>query len=112
MNSFIVKEQYQKVLDYTDEHPIDIGTEEQDSYVKDSLTQIKFFLALRKSLLRHFYVSLALTVGLILYSVVLLSVTPTVNANAILRPGSLSIGILCLVACFISYVLLLRKSLS
>jgi glycerol uptake facilitator-like aquaporin len=112
MNSFIVKEEYQKLLDYTVKYPIDIGTDEQDSYVKDSLDQIKYFLPFKRSLLNHFYVALILTVGLILSSVVLLSITPSVNANENVRTWSLIIGIAWLVTCFTSYVMLLRKSLS
>ena len=112
MNSFIVKEEYQKLLDFTVKYPIDTATDEQDSYVKDSLDQIKYFLPFKKSLLNHFYVALFLTVGLILSSVVLLSITPFVNAHVNVRTGSFVVGILWLVACFISYVMLLRKSLS
>lgn len=112
MNSFIVKEQYQKVLDYTDKHPIDIGTDEQDSYVTDSLTQIRYFLQLKKSLLSYFTVALFLTVGLIIASAIVLSLTPWVNTHPNLRALTLVIGITWLVACFVSYILLLRKALS
>ena len=112
MNSFIVKEQYQKVLDHTGKYPIDIATDEQHSYVKDSLDQIEYFLAFKRSLLRYFYVSLNLTVGLIISSVLLLSLTPSVNVHTNLRAWLLGIGILWLVACLGSYIQLLRKSLS
>lgn len=112
MNSFIVREQYQNVLDYTVKYPIDIATDEQDSYVKDSLDQIRYFLAFRQSLLRYFYVGLFLTVGLITSSVCLLSLTPSVSVHSDLRAWSLNIGILWFFACFVSYILLLRKSLS
>jgi hypothetical protein len=112
INSFIVKEEYQKLLDYTVERPLDIATDEQDSYVKDSLDQIRYFLPFKKSLLKHFYVALVLTVGLILSSVVLLTITPFVNAHVEVRTWSLIIVVAWLVACFISYVMLLRKSLT
>lgn len=47
INSFVVKEEYQKLLDYTVEHPIDIASDEQDSYVEDSLEQFRYFLPLK-----------------------------------------------------------------
>lgn len=112
MNSFIVQEQYQRLLDYTEEHPIDIATDEQDSYVKDSLSQIKFLLILKKRLLRGFYVALALTVGLIIVSIVLLTLTPLISVHGSLRPCILIIAIFWLLGCFGSYIWLLKTSLT
>ena len=74
--------------------------------------QIEYFLIFKKSLLRHFYVALSLTVGLIAMSVVLLSVTPSVNVHTRLRALFLRLSVSWLMACFASYILLLRKSLS
>ena len=130
LNSFIVKGQYKKFLKYARANPIvtsdpagaarpdpsvveasAVGTDEGQSYLVDVQAKMKELLVLRKSLIRSFSVSLLLTVSLIAASVIALAVTPRLNARSDFRSGSLMLAIVWFLACLISYVSLLRKSL-
>jgi len=127
LNSFIVKGEYKKFLKYTRANPIaDSGiavrpnsnaegvvtsVEEGQSYLTDVQAKMKELLAHRKSLIRSFTVSLFLTVTLIAASVIALAVTPSLNARDDFRSGSLIVAIVWFLACLISYISLLRKSL-
>lgn len=115
LNSFIVKGEYKKFLKYIRAKPIgvasDAATDESQSYLTDVQLKMQELLVLRKSLIRSFTVSLLLTVSLIAVSVILLAVTPSLNARSDLRSGSLVVAIVWFLACLISYVSLLRKSL-
>ena len=131
LNSFIVKGEYKKFLKYTRANPIveepdpgsaippdpgaaagsEASTNEAQSYLTDVQTKMKELLVLRKSLIRSFTVSLLLTVGLIAASVIALAVTPSLIARSDFRSASLMLAIVWFLACLISYVSLLRKSL-
>ena len=130
LNSFIVKGEYKKFLKYARSNPIpaesDPGsagaadpntaagseaTNEAQSYLTDVQLKMKELLILRKSLIRSFTVSLLLTVSLIAASVIALAVTPSLNARSDFRSGSLTLAIVWFLACLVSYVSLLRKSL-
>lgn len=130
LNSFIVKGEYKKFLKYTRANPTvaepDPGsasaadpntaagseaTNEAQSYLTDVQTKMKELLVLRKSLIRSFTVSLLLTVSLIAASVIALAVTPSLNARSDFRQVSLVLAIVWFLACLISYVSLLGKSL-
>ena len=130
LNSFIVKGEYKKFLKYTRANPIvesdpagdahpdpsaaagsAAGTDEGQSYLIDVQAKMKELLVLRKSLIRNFTVSLLLTVSLIAASVIALAVTPGLNARRDFRSGSLMLAIVWFLACLVSYVSLLRKSL-
>lgn len=130
LNSFIVKGEYKKFLKYTRANPIvasepsgaarpdpsaaegsAASTDDGQSYLIDVQAKMKELLALRKSLIRSFTVSLLLTVSLIAASVIALAVTPSLNARSDFRQGSLLLAIVWFLACLISYVSLLRKSL-
>jgi hypothetical protein len=118
LNSFIVKGEYKKFLKYTKVKPVSAftdpapySTEDGQSYLTDVQAKMRELLALRKSFIRSFTVSLFLTVSLIASSVVALAITPSLNSRNNLRTGSLSLAIVWFLACLISYVSLLRKSL-
>jgi hypothetical protein len=115
LNSFIVKGEYKKFLKYSRAKPIaaasNPGNDAGQSYLIDVQAKMQELLVLRKSLIRSFTLSLLLTVSLIATSVVALAVTPSLNARSNLRSGSLVLGIVWFLACLISYVSLLRKSL-
>jgi hypothetical protein len=113
LNSFIVKGEYKKFLKYTRAKPIAAGSDqdEEQSYLIDVQAKMQELLVLRKSLIRSFTVSLFLTVTLIAASVIALAVTPDLNARSDLRSASLVLAIVWFLACLISYVSLLRKSL-
>lgn len=111
LNSFIVKGEYKKFLKYSHNNPLTAGIDEELSYVADVQTKMQELLTLRKALIRSFSVSLLLTVSLIAASVIALAVTPSLNSKSNLRSGSLSLAIVWFLACLISYVSLLRKSL-
>jgi hypothetical protein len=110
LNSFIVKGEYKKFLKYTRARPLNAVTDE-GSYLTDVQLKMQELLALRKSLIRSFTVSLFLTVSLIGASVIALALTPNLNARSNVRSGSLLVAILWFLACLVSYVSLLRKSL-
>ena len=113
LNSFIVKGEYKKFLKYTRAKPIAAGAEqdEEQSYLIDVQAKMQELLVLRKSLIRSFTISLLLTVTLIGASVIALAVTPDLNARSDLRSASLVLAIVWFLACLVSYVSLLRKSL-
>lgn len=131
LNSFIVKGEYKKFLKYTRANPIveepepgsatapdqsaaagsEAATNEAQSYLTDIQTKMKELLVLRKSLIRSFTVSLLLTVSLIAASVIALAVTPSLNARSDFRQVSLTVAIVWFLACLVSYISLLRKSL-
>ena len=111
LNSFIVKGQYKKFLKYTSAKPVVAAKEEGQSPVTDVQVKMQELLVLRKSLVRSFTVSLFLTVTLIAASVIALAVTPSLNSRNNVRSGSLSLAVVWFLACLISYVSLLRKSL-
>jgi len=111
LNSFIVKGEYNKFLEYTRGKPADAGTLEEHSYITEVQAKIEELLVFKRSLIRSFTVSLVLTVSLIAVSVMLLSVTPSISSRAELRSSCLALATVWFVACLISYVALLRKSL-
>jgi hypothetical protein len=113
LNSFIVKGEYKKFLKYSAAKPIAAGSDqdEEQSYLTDVQAKMRELLVLRKSLIRRFTVSLLLTVTLIGSSVIALAVTPSLNARSDVRSASLGVAIVWFLACLISYVSLLRKSL-
>lgn len=110
LNSFIVKGEYKKFLKYTAAKPLNAITDE-GSYLTDVQSKMQELLTLRKSLIRSFTISLFLTVSLIGASVIALALTPNLNARSNVRSGSLLLAILWFLACLVSYVSLLRKSL-
>jgi hypothetical protein len=112
LNSFIVKGEYKKFLKYTRAKPVAVSSDQQEqSYLTDVQAKMQELLAFRKSLIRRFTVSLFLTVSLIGASVIALAVTPSLNARTDVRSASLGLAIVWFLACLVSYVSLLRKSL-
>lgn len=112
LNSFIVKGEYKKFLKYIRAKAANVSTDqEEQSYLTDVQAKMQELLAFRKSLIRRFTVSLFLTVSLIGASVIALAATPSINARSDLRSASLGLAIVWFLACLVSYVSLLRKSL-
>jgi hypothetical protein len=112
-NSYIVKGDFHKFLDYLTKHPIDVtGSDEMDAYIADSLSQLKRLLRFKRSLLRHFYFAIALTVMLITVSIFILMVTPTLALHPDVRSFAFMVALDWVAGCFVSYFFLIRKSLA
>jgi hypothetical protein len=102
-----LKGQYREVLDYIKSNPLDDLPEAIERY----LGKLDKLLIYKEKILTLFKVSLILTLGLILYSIVMLPFVPQIVKHLCPSAATISVTIafILVICCLISYFLLIRK---